>query len=475
MKYIISIILGLLSVLSFSPYDIKPLIVIGLSGLLIMVKKQKSLKDVIYISFLYSIAFYFLGTWWLFTIEDNFSSILVISFGTIALMSAYLVLANILIFKFASSNKVYLFIAPLVLTIFEILRGILFTGFTWLSPSHAFLDIGINSLYPLIGIVGINLLVYIFVSIVSLLIVEKNIKFFYILSVYTIAIFLFSYFFKNIEWTKKFSTPTKSIIIQTNTPVSEKTTTYEITKRLRKIVNAINTKENIKYVILPESTISIDYDNIKDELLQELKRVKDKNVKFIFGAYKKAFKGSYNALLDNNLKVLYIKNHLIPFGEYTPKWFESISPKLPMNNIVTKKSNKIFTIEKINFAPSICYELLFPNELRDSAKKADVLLHVSELGWFANSWAAKYLETLARIESIMYQKALIYSVNSGYSAYIDKDGTILNKAPKKGFYLIEFNLTLYKGFTPYSKFGYFSTVILFAIWCLFLIIFYKGE
>jgi len=475
MKYIFSIFLGIISVFSFSPYNIKPLIVFGFSGLLAIIIKQEKIKDVIIISLLFSVSFYTLGTWWLFTIEDKLSSILIVSFGTIALMSTYLIFSSIIIYVIANKSYIkFLFTAPVVLTFFEYLRGTLFTGFTWLSPAHAFLDIGINALYPIFGFAGINFIFYTLISILSLLFITKRFKEFYLLLTFISVVYIASYISKNINWTKKEKSNIKSLIVQTNISIHDKTSDYEILKNFRKIINAINSKENIKYAFLPESIISRDYNDLKEDLKKELKKL-NHNVIIFFGGYKKGFNGSYNVIFDKNLTTLYIKNHLIPFGEYTPKWLKVISPNLPMNNIDTKVYKKIFKINNITFAPSICYELLFPNELRESANKANVLLHISELGWFSNSWAAKYLENLARITALMFQKSLIYSVNSGYSAYIDKDGTILNKAPKKGFYLIEFNLTLYKGNSLYSKYGYLSIVILFGIWSLLIILFYKGK
>jgi apolipoprotein N-acyltransferase len=94
--------------------------VLSFSGFLAILIKQEKIKDVIIVSLLFSVSFYTLGTWWLFTIEDKLSSILIVSFGTIALMSTYLIFSSIIIYVIANKSYIkFLFTAPFVLAFFK--------------------------------------------------------------------------------------------------------------------------------------------------------------------------------------------------------------------------------------------------------------------------------------------------------------------------------------------------------------------
>ncbi|WP_201341271.1 hypothetical protein [Abyssogena phaseoliformis symbiont] len=76
-----------------------------------------------------------------------------------------------------------------------------------------------------------------------------------------------------------------------------------------------------------------------------------------------------------NNKPAYYKEHLIPFGEYTPWWFNllrSLLPDFNMDNLVVSSNEDIFTINNIKVFGSICFEILFSTEIIDRSKEANI-------------------------------------------------------------------------------------------------------
>jgi len=138
--------------------------------------------------------------------------------------------------------------------------------------------------------------------------------------------------------------------------------------------------------------------------------------------------------------------------------------------------NTLIEIKGIKYAPSICYEMLFPDELRVLSKDANILVHISDLGWFQNSWAKPYLLQLAKMRAIENQKPLLYVVNQGSSAFIYKDGTLDKAYDKKGTHSLQHMIVPQKGNTPYVLYGNVPLFVLFICIVFFIVIYqYKRS
>jgi apolipoprotein N-acyltransferase len=188
--------------------------------------------------------------------------------------------------------------------------------------------------------------------------------------------------------------------------------------------------------------------------------------------------GSKNTLFSfSKNKPVYYKEHLIPFGEYTPWWFTLLRPLLPkfnMDNLFPGSNEDNFTIDNIKVFSSICFEILFSTELLDRSKDANIHIHISDLGWFDNTIAIDYLLNVARMRVIETSKPMVYSVNKGYSAFIDHKGVIMSKQSSFGLYMLNQILVPQQGTTFYTK--YKNTPLLGTIILLFFIfIFRRGK
>ncbi len=126
----------------------------------------------------------------------------------------------------------------------------------------------------------------------------------------------------------------------------------------------------------------------------------------------------------------YDKMHLVPFGEYEP--FPLI------HHVVTSVSQEVGGFRKgkeravgkfsngSTFSVFICYEAIYPGEVREfAARGAQLLINISNDGWFGTSQAAEQHLRMARVRAVENRRWLVRDTNSGISASIDPYGNML--------------------------------------------------
>src|SRR5690606_22369864 len=104
-------------------------------------------------------------------------------------------------------------------------------------------------------------------------------------------------------------------------------------------------------------------------------------------------------LASGSTPMRYDKHHLVPFGEFVPpgfRWFVD-AMHIPLGDFDRGQVRQThFELAGQRFAPNICYEDVFGEEIirsvRDSTQHgsgASILVNMSNLGWFGESWALR--------------------------------------------------------------------------------------
>jgi apolipoprotein N-acyltransferase len=126
---------------------------------------------------------------------------------------------------------------------------------------------------------------------------------------------------------------------------------------------------------------------------------------------------------------VYDKVHLVPFGEYEP--FPLI------HRVVTSVSSDVGGFHKGNkylvgqlpagktFGVFICYEAIYPGEVRRfAAGGAQLLINISNDGWFGRSAAAEQHLRMVRVRAVENRRWIVRTTNNGYTVSIDPYGRI---------------------------------------------------
>jgi apolipoprotein N-acyltransferase len=127
----------------------------------------------------------------------------------------------------------------------------------------------------------------------------------------------------------------------------------------------------------------------------------------------------------------YDKIDLVPFGEFVPPLFSFV-------NRITQEAGDFVPGHDIRILPAaghrlgvfICYESAFPDLVRQFTRKgADVLVNLSNDGYFGHSEARVQHLLIARMRAVENRRFLIRSTNDGITVVIDPSGRIIKRLP----------------------------------------------
>jgi apolipoprotein N-acyltransferase len=128
----------------------------------------------------------------------------------------------------------------------------------------------------------------------------------------------------------------------------------------------------------------------------------------------------------------YDKIYLVPFGEFVPWPFGYLVEK------VTREAGDFVAGDRIVVSRSgehrigtfICYESVFGNGVRKfAASGAELLVNISNDGWFGQSAARDQHLLIARMRAMENRRWLLRATNSGITAVIDPAGRVRATLP----------------------------------------------
>jgi apolipoprotein N-acyltransferase len=131
----------------------------------------------------------------------------------------------------------------------------------------------------------------------------------------------------------------------------------------------------------------------------------------------------------------YDKVHLVPFGEYLP--FPTL---LAFAGGLTKEVGEFQTgasrapldAGDMRLGIFICYESVFPGEVRQFAKQgAQVLVNISNDGWYGDSGAYAQHLNQTRMRAIENDRWILSATDTGVTASIDPYGRTVARLPRK--------------------------------------------
>ena len=229
------------------------------------------------------------------------------------------------------------------------------------------------------------------------------------------------------------------------------------------------------YIIWPETAVPYDLQHDPD-LLSALGKLTPSGGALITGSPRSSGPKSevhnyWNSLLvirpGGEIAAIYDKMHLVPFGEYVP-WQKVLRfTKLTAGRTDFSVGKKPRTI-KIDglpaFAPLICYEAIFANEVRSLGKEPRWLLNITNDAWFGQSSAPYQHLAAVRFRAVEMGLPLARVANTGISAMIDPYGRILAQLDLGSEGILDVLLPkALKNQTLYRRFGNGAVVLLMIV------------
>ncbi len=225
-------------------------------------------------------------------------------------------------------------------------------------------------------------------------------------------------------------------------------------------------------VVWPETAVPVTPRNEAFEPVRALVRSLD--VPLVFGGYDFQVQRTgtwrvYNTLfwMDSRGRVRerYHKHNLLPLGEHIPfaERFPVLLDLIPnAGEFSPGPGARVLEVEGVRYAPLICYELLFPRYVRRGVRLgAEVLLNLTNDYWFGSYGEPEQHLSLARVRAFETGRPIVRATNTGISAVIDADGSILARTALWQPEVLRATLPLHTAtVTPYVRAGEWVVVAL---------------
>ncbi|PVE24740.1 apolipoprotein N-acyltransferase [Microvirga sp. KLBC 81] len=470
-RWIFSFAAGALGALAMPPFGFLPALALSLTPAVWLIdgagkagpSRWAPLKSAALIGWFWGFGYFVAGLWWLgaaFLVEaDQFAWAL--PFGVLGLPA---LLAFFTAFGFALARLLWLpdasrvFALAFGLSVSEWLRGHLFTGFPWNNPGMALgQNLWLMQSASLVGLYGLSFLAIAICASPALTVTGRTARERWAVPSLAAALLLAMAAF---GFWRVPSGPTATVenvrlrIMQPNLPQDAKFNPRNRDPIMRRYLTLSastgrdgQTAADATHIIWPESAFPFLLHRDPASLAQIGGLLEPGSV-LITGAARmdeplpgEAVGKFYNAIqvIDDRGTILgsYDKVHLVPFGEYVPKFLDTLIKAVGLRQFVhipggfePSEKRRLLSVPGLPpVAASICYEAIFPGEILPEGARPNLILNVTNDGWFGQTTGPYQHFAQARLRSVEEGLPLVRAANTGISAIVDPYGRIVDRLP----------------------------------------------
>lgn len=473
---LIALIAGALLPLAFSPLNL--IFLAFISPLLLLFSLSDcSIKRAIWRGWLYGFANFAVGTSWIYISIHTFGDTpmwlaSVITLGFVAILGLFYALMTLCyVAFFAKKTWLSVVIAfPCCWVLQEVLRSWLLSGFPWLLLGNTQLHTYLGAYAPVISVYGVSFITLLCIGLFYKTL--QNNKTLRTNLIIIVILFLVGFILHRHQWSHPVGKPLHVSLIQGNVSQSVKWNPVYLQYSLQRYQQLTTENLNSQLIVWPEGAVPDLLSNQRHYLSAIDDRLKTTQTALITGIAlsNQRQRTFYNgAITLGDAYGIYMKRHLVPFGEYVP--FEKLLRgiigffNLPMSDFSEGPSNQtLLTVDGINIAPYLCYEIAYLNLVLHDAPQAQLLLNMSDDSWFGDSWAAAQQLQIAQMRSLETAREQMVVANSGFTALINTKGHISTIAPRNTLFVLHGVVQGYQGNTPLVQIGWLiELLILVAI------------
>lgn len=486
---------GGLSALALPPLYILPLLLLTFPVLLVALNKCNTRKKAFWTGWWFGFGHFTVGLYWitiaLFVDIASFWFVVPFSlFGIPFLMAFFIGFVTLLtnVNKSQSWAKILLF--SILWVISEIVRSYIFTGFPWNLMGYVWtFSTPVMQIANITGIWGLSLITVITASSAVLWLTNHKQKITILLPILMLfAVLIYGQLRMQSNITEYHPDITVRIV-QANISQSHKwedEKRYEILKKYLKL-SYDETGNKITHILWPETAIPFitNHDSVILEIVKDI--IPDNGILFT-GAMRtepdhyEQYKiwNSFQAInKEGKIVANYDKHHLVPFGEYIP--FKDILPFKKITDGIKDFSsgakNETLNIQGFpSISPLICYEGIFPSHVKDQESQPQLLINVTNDGWYGKSSGPYQHFNIARTRSIEEGIPMLRAANTGISGVIDAYGRVLKKTKLGKTAILDNSIPMpTKEPTLYNLYGKKIIFSIITILLLVLVILQKIE
>lgn len=480
-------VLGIAHTQAFAPHDWWWLQILSLAGLAALMADAPRARMAAATGFAFGLGWFLSGIWWLYISMHVYGEMPAwMAALAVVLFSGYLALwpalAGALWHRLTARLPQVGLLAALAFGaawgLTEWLRGVVFTGFPWLSGGYAHTDGPLAGFAPLAGVYGIGALAAAVAALLAAAVrsLGQGARG-RALAVLSIALIVpaAGAALAPLAWTTPAGKPLSVRLLQGNVPQDIKFEAAGIQRSIELYRDMI-TEARADLVVTPETAFPVI---LQDLPVDAAVAVRDfalgSGTSVLFGAAGADspvdFTNSVFGIGPQTERLYrYNKHHLVPFGEFIPlgfRWFVDMM-KMPLGDFRRGGLDQdSLPVHGVRVAPNICYEDLFGEEiaqtLRQQPAPANILANLTNLAWFGDTIALDQHLQISRMRALETRRPMLRSTNTGMTAVVRPDGTVQARLATFTVGTLAAEVQGMQGLTPYIRWGNAPVLALFAL------------
>lgn len=427
-------------------------------------------------------------TWIYISISEHGNTSVGIGITLMVLFVAGLALLHGLAFWFwgklardSAARRLILF--PAVWVLADWIRGWLLTGFPWLYLGTAHVDGPLSGWAPLTGVHGLTLMVTATGAAlygVYWLVSTRHTTAAGVVTVSTLALWSAGPLLDRVQWTEIDKEPLSFAAMQGNIPQQIKWDPDFLRDQLVTYLDLTEEDWDRDIILWPETAIPITQDEA-GPIIEHVQSKLGEGSTLISGIPWFTYsEGMENYTFHNSLMAIdgsrygaYHKQKLVPFGEYVPlqQWLRGLIGffDLPMSSFSRGPGyQEPLRAGDLRLTPAICYEVAYPDFVATNARRGNMLVTVSNDGWFGDSIGPHQHLQMARLRALETGRYMLRGTNNGVTAIIDDKGQVTERIPQFERTVMRGEVHSASGDTPFMLTGSWPVLTLVAILIVFV-------
>ncbi len=438
-----ALLAGALLVAAFAPFQawyIAPFLV----AVLAFIWEQASPRDAAWTGFAFGFGLFAAGTWWLYISLNILGGLwpplaILLMLMLVLIMACYFALTGYVTTKYSQCGGVLRWVVffPAAWTVFEWLRGWLFTGFPWMSIGYSQTNSALGAIAPIGGVYGVTWITVLLAgALLTLLLGNLRQRGIALLSV--VATLGVVWALNGIQWTRAQGEPLQVRLVQGAVPQDKKWLPSQLQPTLDLYTSLSASDTPLDLIVWPEAAVPALPFEVSDFLEDLHADMVARDTQMFVGILSLDLERDVflNSLWSMGVEGgEYHKRHLVPFGEYFPVPdfvrkvmrmmnlpSENVSPGLPVQSPLFVKG--------VPVAPTICYEIAYGAEQLSFFPDAQLMVNVSNDAWFGDTLAPHQHLQINQFRARETGRPMLRVTNTGITAAIDEQGQVVERIPQ---------------------------------------------
>lgn len=481
----IALLAGVSCVAGFAPLGFFPVPVVALAALFILWGRADTTRAAVYLGFSFGLGLFSAGVAWIYVALHDFGGmpIMLAAPATLlfaAFLSLFTALAGYLQARVNAGKSGYMpavLVMPAVWVLIEWLRGMIFTGFPWLTLGYAHSDSPLAGYAPLLGVYGVSLIAAIAAGLLALIWRVRFTRHGKFAFAVLAALWAGGESLRHVAWTQSHGAPFSVTLIQGNIGQDVKFEADTLDNTLDTYRRQV-LQNPARLTVLPETALPMMRDEVPQGLLDQLRehaRRNDGDV--LVGLFERDRGGYYNSVIALGAsedgfapdEQHYRKHHLVIFGEFIPLrpifgWLINEVLHIPMGDLARGDIRQApLSVAGQRVAVNICYEDVFGEEIIAALPEATLLVNVTNDGWYGHSFAADQHNQMSQFRALETGRMMLRATNTGVTSIIGTGGRVLQRLPQHQAGVLQAQVQGYQGSTPYVRWGNAAVLFLIAM------------